>query len=162
MDAAAKYFSLSDSGKLDFLIQLEFDGTAEKWDLLQSIIRSGQEYDLARIQTLKIFEIAAIPKCHKDIFAEMLCDIIASEEDCLVRNYAASAAINFIEYCEIEKIIAEKVVDRAEDIDVRYNLLAALLKMSNENLQKELLTELLSDSSLGKAAARNLCLYAGR
>jgi ribosomal protein S18 acetylase RimI-like enzyme len=125
MEIKNKYFSLNDFEKIDFLIQIEFDETNEKWNLLKLIIENKHEYDLARIQALKIIEIANIPKYHKDIFVQIIYNIIINENDYGVKNHASSAASNFVEYYEIEKIIIEKVLNNTEDIDIRYSVFGA-------------------------------------
>ncbi|GET46682.1 HEAT repeat domain-containing protein [Capnocytophaga felis] len=139
-----KLNQLDDDQKYDFIREVEFEETDEKWDLFNIIIANEAEYDLARIEALKIIAIYDIPNDKKPKIAQSLEYIITNEEDYLVRNYAIMALRNFIEYPTLIKLAKTIVSDSNEDENCRHNALSAIEKMPNE-AKKEILTSLLTD-----------------
>ena len=154
----SQYDNLDDWAKVEFLVKIEFEEVAYKWELIEQVIKTEQEYDLARIQALKIAEIASIPKRYKDIIAETLLNVIINDKDYDVKNYTSSAFVNFIEYPEIVLISKKKVLDKNEDIDLRYNYYSVILKLKDRNEKKKILSELIMDAKFQKTAIRDLNL----
>lgn len=64
-----KLKTLNDDDKYDFIREVEYEETDEKWDFFNAIIADESEYDLARIEALKIIGLYGIPKPHKDKIA---------------------------------------------------------------------------------------------
>ena len=155
-DLRQEYIKLDDWSKVEFLTQLEFKENSDKWLLIDSIITDVNEYDLARIEAFKILEIADIPQYHKNILAKSLFNILISEDDYDIKNYAACALVNFIEYSFIEQLCIERLLDPEEDIDLRYCFFTALLKMKNRDELCKILKELLSDADFSRNAKCNL------
>ena len=156
-----QYEGLDNWGKVEFLTQLEFNNNVEKWNLLTRIINDQEDYDLARIEALKILEIASIPKKNKDLIADSICNLIKNEVDYDVKNYAGVASANFFEYSCIQEVCQEKLLDNKEDIDLRYNYLDTLLKIPDKDKVRKVLEKLKEDSDLAKTARRNLKLLEG-
>lgn len=153
-----KYSNLNDWEKVEFLVKLEFSNEPDKWELIRDIIADRNEYDLARIEALKILEISDIPKSYKDKIAHSLLNILISEPDYDVRNYAACASINFMEYPDIEQLCIERLLDPSEDIDIRYCFFSSILKLADEDKICNILTKLLPDVEFSKNAKYNLDL----
>lgn len=86
-----KLNALKDDQKYDFIREVEYEETDEKWDFFNAIIANESEYDLARIEALKIIGLYEIPYQKKDKIAQSLEHIITNEEDYLVKNYAVMA-----------------------------------------------------------------------
>lgn len=150
-----EYEQLSDWEKIEFLKQIEFSEQPNKWELISTIITNSEEFDLVRIEALKILEIASFSQSDKEIISQSLLWVLRHEKDYDVRNYAACAAINFTEYVDIQKEIINGVLDIHEDIDIRYAFFSALEVMPN-NIKSDVLQRLQTDKVLGKSAIRNL------
>lgn len=159
-DLLKKYEKLDNWGKVEFLTQLEFQDNEEKWNLLSQIILDSKEYDLARIEALKILEVASIPTKYKDTLARCICSLIKNEKDYDIKNYAGIAAVNFIEYSCIQNICIQGLLDCSEDIDLRYNYLTVLLKMNDKKKVRDVLEKMVGngDAGLAKTVERNLRL----
>src|SRR4051812_2590693 len=116
------YKKSSDSRKLEILQEIEFEDYPEKWELLKSVIADKAEYDLARLDALKILEIASLPKNEFTPICELLAFIINTDEDYDVKNYAVIAAKNFVNDSDpLKALIIKMVLDSEEDIDIRHN-----------------------------------------
>lgn len=150
------YRNLEDWEKVEFLINLEFEAPDGKWGLIENIIKDTQVYDLARIQALKILEIAEIPASEKTKIAETLEQSVINDEDYDVQNYASVAIKNFMEFKSLEELAEKIVIDKHEDIDIRHNAFAAILKVKSIDRRKHILNILLEDPEFQKSATRNL------
>lgn len=139
-----KLNALKDDQKYDFIREVEYEETDEKWDFFNTIIANESEYDLARIEALKIIALYDIPNQKKDKIAQSLEHIITNEEDDLVKNYAVMALTNFIDYQLLVSLAKSIVCDSDEDENLRHNALSAIEKLPND-AKKEVLTTLLSD-----------------
>lgn len=151
------YRNSSDDAKYELLNDIEFEDIPGKWELLRAVIADQDEYDLARIQALKILEIAAIPEPDIPAFCQLLASVIETDKDDDVRNYAVMASKNFVnDSDEVKALIVKIVLDTKGDIDIRHNAYAAVRAFWDLPGRKVVLEKLRSDSELGKAAARDL------
>ncbi|WP_212923501.1 hypothetical protein [Capnocytophaga cynodegmi] len=139
-----KLNALKDDQKYDFIREVEYEETDEKWDFFNTIIANESEYDLARIEALKIIGLYEIPDQKKDKIAQSLEHIINNEEDYLVKNYAVMALKNFTDYQPLVILAKSIVCDSNEDENLRHNALSAIEKLPS-GPKKEILTILLSD-----------------
>lgn len=156
------YASRGDDDKCELLRDIEFEDIPEKWELLRRVIANTGEYDLARIEALKILEIAGIPEPDIASFCELIHTTIATDEDDDVKNYAVMAAKNFVNDSDaVKELIIERVLDAKEDIDVRHNALRAVMSLWDLPRRKAVLESLLADEELGKTATRLLAEYHG-
>lgn len=145
-----------DEAKEEFIRSLEFQGVNDKWELFSEILKDYEEYDLARIAVLKILEIAEIPKINKDAFSGIIINIINEDEDYDVRNYAVLACSNFMEYISAVSMCEKIVLDINEDVDVRYNAFAAMLRNQDKERRRKILQQLQNDVEFNKSASRYL------
>jgi GST-like protein len=151
------YLSRSDAQKCEFIRHIEFEDIPGKWELLRSVIANKDEYDLARLEALKVLEIAGIPEEHIASFCELIVTVITTDTDYDVKNYAVMAAQNFVnDSDDVKELIIKIVSDPKEDIDVRHNALSALMALWDVPRRKAVLESLRSDKKLGKHAVRQL------
>lgn len=154
------YLSRDDDGKCEFLRDIEFEDIPEKWELLRRVIANTGEYDLARLEALKVLEMAGIPEPDIPSFCELIVTLITTDKDYDVKNYAVIAAKNFVNDSDMVKELIIKVVAHPkEDIDVRHNALEAVKALWDLPRRKAVLESLLADEKLGKHAARLLAEY---
>lgn len=151
-----QYNELNDWDRVEFLKKIEFEDEPSKWELLDHIIQDEEDYDLARIEALKILEIAEIQGHIKDKIMKTLIGVIESTEDYDVRNYATSAIVNFVEYSQIRIVARNLVLNIDEDIDIRYNAFDVIKKISDIDERNEVLKRLLDDTDFQKSAQRVL------
>jgi hypothetical protein len=146
-----------DDEKVELINSLNFDDDDDKWDLILEVIQDENEYDLARIEALKIIEIADIPK----VVVEELCDIVINllknENDYDVKNYAFIASRNLInDSIEIKNYINKIILSKEEDIDIRHNAYSAILKITNQTEKSKILNSLLIDEVFSKFAKKDM------
>jgi hypothetical protein len=154
------YRKCSDDGKDEFLRDIEFEDIPEKWQLLHSVIADTNEYDLARVQALKILEIAGIPDDWMRSFCELLLAVIKTDKDYDVKNYAVMASKNFVnDSDELKSLIVDIVLDAKEDIDIRHNAYAAIRAFFDVPGRKVVLEKLATDQEMGPHALRDLAQY---
>lgn len=151
-----QYNELNDWDRVEFLKKIEFEDEPSKWELLDHIIQDEEDYDLARIEALKILEIAEIPGHIKDKIMKTLIGVIENTEDYDVKNYATSAIVNFVEYSQIRAAAENLVLNIDEDIDIRYNAFDVIKKISDIDERNEILKKLLNDTDFQKSAQRVL------
>lgn len=139
-----KLKTLNDDDKYDFIREVEYEETDEKWDFFNAIIADESEYDLARIEALKIIGLYGIPKPHKDKIAQSLECLVSDEEDDLVKSYVVMALKNFVEYPKLSNLAITILCTPDEDEDLRHNALSVVGRLP-DNVKKEILTTLLAD-----------------
>jgi len=154
------YRNSSDDRKTELLNEIEFEDIPEKWNLLRTVIADPNEYDLARIQALKILEIAGVPDADRPVFCDLLISIIETDKDWDVKNYAVIASKNFVNDSDVLKqLIIKAVLDPKEDIDIRHNAYRAVLSFWDLPGRKVVLEKLSSDKELGKRAMQDLASF---
>ena len=156
------YKSSDEDGKCQLLSSIELEEHPEKWALIRAVIANADEYDLARIQALKILETAGLPAEDLRSFGELLVSVITTDKDGDVRNYAVIASTNFVNDCdELKELIVRILLDPKEDIDIRHNALGAVMAFFDLPRRKEVLERLSADKEMGQQAKRQLAEYHG-
>lgn len=158
-DLKKKYTALKEWDKVEFLMQIEFETREGIWELLNDIILDPNDYDLARVQALKILEIADVATPHKAVLATSLAHVLKQDEDDDVRDYAAIAARNFMEFEAVASLAVEILMDPAENINIRSGVFSAIVGSQQMALRNQVLTQLLNDPEFAKSAARYLGLH---
>ena len=160
MSIVDDYRKSSDSKKPEILQEIEFEDIPGKWALLHSVIADKDEYDLARIQALKILEIAGVPEEDVPSFCDLLGTVIKTDKDCDVKNYAVIASKNFVnDSDELKELIIKILLDANEDIDIRHNAYRAVLAFFDVAGRKVVLEKLSSDKAMGKLAVIDLASF---
>jgi hypothetical protein len=154
------YKNSDDSRKFEIMQEIEFEEFPEKWELLKLVIENKEDYDLARLEALKILEIANVPQPDLSSFCDLLVTVIKTDEDYDVKNYAVIASKNFINDSEeLREVIIKLVVDPKEDIDIRHNAYDAVLSFFDVPRKKSVLEKLAADDEMGKFAKKDLAAF---
>jgi hypothetical protein len=96
------------------------------------VIGDLNEYDLARIDALKILELwQASDTEASNRVGLVVANVLVSEEDVLVQQWAAIAAGSLMTVPEVFAAVSGLLADQAADLDVRHNCLAAVQQMGN-------------------------------
>ncbi|AEV98933.1 hypothetical protein A4D02_10285 [Niastella koreensis] len=158
MNIIDDYKNADDDQKVELLSDLEFEeDTPEKWEFLRSVITNKDEYDLARIEALKIIEVAPLLDDEFAPFCEALITIINTEQDADVRNYAVMASKNFVNDSEeLKELIIKLVLDPKEEQAVRHNAYHAVKAFFDLPRRKVILEKLTTDKEFGKLAKQDL------
>jgi len=151
------YRSKDDDEKFELINSLNFDDYEDKWDLILEVIQDEDEYDLARIEALKVIEVADIPKLVLKELCDAIISLLKNESDYDVRNYAFIASRNLInDSIEIKNYIIKIILTKEEDIDIRHNAYSAILKIIDPIEKTKTLSLLLEDEIFAKYAKKDL------
>jgi HEAT repeat protein len=157
MNIITDFQTRNDDKKVELIQNIEFADVPGKWDLLYSVIDNRQEYDLARVEALKILEISDVPVSQVQRFCDLLTSVINTDPDYEVKNYAVIAARNFINDSETLKALLTRVVtNNDEDVDVRHNAYSAILRITDAAVKASVLQQLTTDNELGKYARKDI------
>jgi hypothetical protein len=99
-------------------------------DFLLHVAADRQEFDLARIEALKVLELRE-PGSDEERrrIAPVLKDVLVGDPDDDVRQYAAMAAAYYMSESDLVDAVAQRAFDQGEDIDLRWNAFAALKQL---------------------------------
>ncbi|MCC9041457.1 hypothetical protein LNQ81_01845 [Myroides sp. M-43] len=148
------YYAKTDWEKVEYIKELEWEDIDSKWDLYNTILLDEEEFDLARIEVLKILELYDIPIGYKDSIVSSLYTVLTTSSDDEVKEYAVMTTVNFMSYSFIVDYVKEVVVDKTQDIDYRYSAFDSLVRSLEVNEKKEILEKLLSDEEMKVSAER--------
>jgi hypothetical protein len=152
----SKYAKLANWDKVEFIKKLELEEQADKWNLFNSIIIDENDFDLSRIEVLKILCISQVPNDIKEIISDSIISVITSTKDYDIKNYATSAMENFTEFPKIRYLVRNIIFDITEDVDIRYNAFSAMQKIPDIKERIQILKNLLQDSVFHKSSQRIL------
>ena len=156
MSITDDFLNSSDDEKVEILQDIEFEEVLGKWDLIHTVVENREEYDLARVEALKILELAELPEQEVQRFSNLLIAIINTDPDYDVKNYAVIAARNFINSNEsLKALVIQVVTNSSEDIDIRHNAYSAILKITDVAGKRTILEQLAQDGELGKYARKD-------
>ncbi len=148
-----------DDDKVEILNSLNFDEYEDKWDLIIEVIKDETEYDLARIEALKVIEIADVPENVIDKLCAIISNLCNNESDYDVRLYVLIASCNLINYSsDLKKNVVDILFSKHEDIDLRHNAFSAILRIENKNERDKILNLLVEDKDFSRSAKRHLSL----
>jgi len=124
---------------------------------LLAAVCDEQEYDLARIEILKVFDV----KCFRDLtvrrnLGRAIATVLRKSEEILVRNYAAMAAAQYMDLEEVSDTVAHILLDENEDFDLRWNAFAAIKSDGPSQRSIELLSRLRLEQEFEKSSERVL------
>jgi HEAT repeat protein len=109
------------AGKIDALSALARLDDPRVTRFLIDVAGDPDEYDLARIEALKVLELAEVDPGDREAVVRMLGRVLDQDEDDDVRSYAARALAGFTEVPGVLDVAASRVLDPDEDEDVRRN-----------------------------------------
>jgi hypothetical protein len=125
----------------------------------ERVIADITEYDLARVECLKILELLDPDQFQGSMqLAQTAARALANDADGLVRQYAAMA---LGPYCksEIVRDALTRAVTIDEDLDVRHNALAAIKEGGYSEWAVAVLKRLVGDPDLGRTAQETLVTW---
>ena len=127
---------------------------------LTAVAGNPGEYDLARIECMKILRLwpPPAPAARRDAGRAIAAAL--REDDELVRQYAAMSLGPYLD----DPLVLEALTDTVlhdDDLDVRHSALAAIAEAGPADRHADLLRRLAGDPELGRAAGRTLERWAG-
>jgi HEAT repeat protein len=146
--------------KIEIVRQLEDIDEPEATHFLSAIAADAAEYDLARIEAIKILELRSFAEVDdRAAVGRALLRVLEDDEDDQVRAYAARALANFTAIPGVLASVGALVQDHDEDEDVRHNAFFAIERSSPTEEAIDLLTNLLTSDDFKEGAARVLAKW---
>jgi hypothetical protein len=157
-EESRKLTKVDPSRKPDIILALEdFADDARVVEFLLSVASDESEYDLARIEVLKLFEVKDFgdPVVRTRI-GRAIARVLSTTRDDDVRNYAAMAAGSYLDaegvFEEVERILH----DDGADGDLRWNAFAAMKTGGPSARSISSLQRLLEDQDFKQSASQIL------
>ncbi len=124
--------------------------------LYLSVIADPAEYDLARIEAIKILCLwPPDDAADRQRVGRTIAQTLWPDEDYLVRQYAAMSLGPYAEDDEVFEALTNVLI-QDDDIDVRHNALSSVEDSGPDDRTTALLRRLTDDPELGSAATRTL------
>ena len=142
------------SHKDEIIIELESSDDPRVLPFLLEVLADENEYDLARIEVLKILELREHrDKSEDERIAELVRRVMISDPDDDVRNYAAIAAGNYVTADGMIKELEKLILNNNEDMNLRSNAFAAIKRMGPTDEGMRIMKELVKTSEFGTPAS---------
>lgn len=127
---------------------------------LTAVAADPGEYDLARIECMKILRLwpPPVPDVRRDAGHAIAAAL--REDDELIRRYAAMSLGPYLDDPPVFEALAGALL-HDDDVDVRHGALTAVAEAGPARSNADLLRRLTGDPELGRAAARTLDRWAG-
>jgi len=143
--------------KIEILRALEPLADPEVSGFLGEVAGDAEEYDLARIEAIRILELRPFENGEsREAVARTLKRVLANDSDDEVRAYAARALASFTDLPGVASTAGALVLDRDEDADVRHNAFFALERSTPTAEVVELVRRCLGDDEFSAGAQRVL------
>jgi HEAT repeat protein len=141
--------------KIETLHELGGLADPEIGPFLATIIGDAREYDLARIEALRMLETGQFGDDQdRDKLARRILRVLLDDEDDQVRAYAARALSNFTDVSDVVAALGKHVLDGDEDDDVRHNAFFALERSAASEEAIDLVTRALAVEGAARVLAR--------
>lgn len=141
-------------GKMTIIRSLEERDTPEVLTFFLQTVANPQEYDLARMEILKILRLYKSDEQQRQNIAQVLVTIVKEDQDDLVRSYAIMALRNYTGIEQVDDVVERVVTDEDEDEDLRFNAFSVLERIGPNERTRRLLQDLAEDEVLGSAVKR--------
>jgi HEAT repeat protein len=144
--------------KVELIVELEDHvGDTRVLELFTSVIADPVEYDLARVECLKIVRLSPPSAAgHRRALGRTIATVLsATDDDLVVRQYAAGALGSYADEPVVFDALADALLHDS-DIDVRHNALTSVEEAGADERTIALLTRLADDPQLRSAAQRTL------
>jgi hypothetical protein len=145
------------SRRVEVILELADDrGDSRVLDLFLAVVADPAEYDLARIECLKILDLwpPAAPD-DRQRAGRTIATLLWPDEDYLVRQYAAMSLGPYARDDVVFDALAE-VLLHDDDIDVRHNALSSVTAAGADDRRTALLRQLSTDPEMGRFAVAKL------
>jgi len=128
-----------------------------------TVVADRNEYDLARVDVLKILELWDPPSDEiRNQVGQLLARVLPQEKDILVQQWMGIAAGNFVGVPEVFDAVAGLLADPDVDLSVRHNCLWAIECLPDSEKAGEALRPLANDNEMGASIRRILAAMASR
>ncbi|MEW6127921.1 MAG: hypothetical protein AB1757_12855 [Acidobacteriota bacterium] len=143
--------------KIDLILELEELEDPRIMPFFLEVIGNENEYDLARIEVLKILKLRdrRSPEEHERIGKAIL-EVLAKSKDADVRNYAAMALAKYLDVEGANTEAGNLLLNSKTQIDLRHNLFFAFERFGETDDGREVMLKLLQDEEFRQSAARVL------
>ncbi len=112
---------------------------------LADVISDRTDYDLARIEAMKIASVAQIESPENRVkLADALVSALADPDE-LIQQWAGNSAISFIDIQAVFTACTQILMNRHADLDARHNCLSAIQSIGPSQRAKGVLRELAAD-----------------
>ena len=121
-------------------------------DFLLGVAADTTEYDLARVEALKLFQLfrSDDEPTHQRI-GNSVATVLKEDTDTLVRQWAAIALeFNYHDIPEVRRVVIERLLDAEEELNTRHNCMAVLRRADRTPDVREALGKLRDDPELGR------------
>lgn len=140
------------SRKVRIIMELEGVDDDRVLPFFLETVMNEDEYDLARIEILKILEIReSNDKDEHQKIGHIVKNILMNDPDDDVRNYAAMTVSNFMDVEGVIEQIVKIIFNVEEDINLRWNAFTAVEKMGPTQQSLEILQKCLSEDEFKKS-----------
>lgn len=156
VDLLLASFGSQDADRTWIILQLSESQDERVFELYLGLVRDSGEEDLVRIEVLKSLVLRKDSQLNRERMANAIIAIVTGEDDDLVRQYAARALRHFIDIRRVLEVAEATVMNESDDIDVRYNALAAIQMNRRDSRCHAALRRLVDVPELGTAARRTL------
>lgn len=112
--------------KINVILDLEDLTDARVLPFFLNRVVDINEYDLARIEIIKIFAVRENQTNEFELIANAIQRILQQEDDSLVKQWAAQESSRYIENNSLFKALLRVVVDDDEYVGVRHNALCVI------------------------------------
>lgn len=149
-------YDSENADRIAIIKQLEESKDERVVILFDSILQNRSEDDLVRIEILKGLFLRRDILESRVRFAGTIRSILSSEDEDLVRQFAAKAMRSYIDLDGAVDLLERLVKSENEDIAVRYSALAAIEANSSLASCQDALRRLIYIPELGRSAQRTL------
>jgi hypothetical protein len=139
-------------GKIDVIQEIELLEDKRALDFFLSILKDVNEYDLARVEVLKILLTRDFGEENAGRISGSIEEVLQEDPDEMVKQYAAQALARFMQVEGVYEFAAELVAYEHEDSVVRGTLLSIIEDYGKSDKSVETLKRLVSDKELGRLA----------
>jgi len=116
------------------------------------VVLNKDEYDLARIEILRILRVRAPKEDEYGVIGRALIRVLIEDTDNLVKNYAAMALSSYMNTPGALDVVKEIVLDVDADRNLRYSAFGALEDAGVGRFTTDVMRELLKDDEMQDSA----------
>jgi len=116
------------------------------------VVLNKDEYDLARIEILRILRVRAPKEDEYGVIGRALIRVLIEDTDNLVKNYAAMALSSYMNTPGALDVVKEIVLDVDADRNLRYSAFGALEEAGVGRFTTDVMRELLKDDEMQDSA----------
>src|SRR5215470_18096753 len=96
------------------------------------VLVDKNEYDLARIEILRIIKLHASNESEYQLIGQALMTVLAEDPDDLVRNYSAQAISSYMGTVGAVELVRAVALDPSTDTNLRFSAFRAIERMGSQ------------------------------